>query len=247
MTERSPHKRRWRKLAPGAGLCISRTGDELPDGAPWSPWSVRHAVNSPLPVRFVVRRGFRNRNRALPTQTVRHASSPSITGHWRGTVRGNHLYNLPFPKSSPLAADKFVHLGVIKPTTRGEGTAAYRSISRSETLDELLADVLAPYWENPSLSPHHPGFDKPEAQLFRRRGYRKLRKETSRTTESRKPDSGKEPIGAVIPTKIAISQRRERSAAAGVDTPAIRRKYPCPITPLIACVAVSPPLHLTPS
>jgi hypothetical protein len=89
--------------------------------------------------------------------------------NWRGIVRGNHLYNLASPKRSPLAADKFVHLGVIKPVTRGEGTAAYRSISRSETLDELLADVLAPYWENPSLPPHHPGFEKPEVQLFRRR------------------------------------------------------------------------------
>jgi len=88
--------------------------------------------------------------------------------NWRGIVRGNHLYNLASPKRSPLAADRFVHLGVIKPVTRGEATAAYCSISSSDTLDELLAEVLAPYWKNPSLTPHHPGFDKPEAQLFRR-------------------------------------------------------------------------------
>jgi len=89
--------------------------------------------------------------------------------NWRGIVHGNHLYNLASPKRSPLAAEKFIHLGLSKPVTRGEGTAAYCSISHGETLDELLADVLAPYWENPSLPPHHPGFDKPEAQLFRRR------------------------------------------------------------------------------
>jgi len=47
VTERWPHKRRWRKLAPGVGLASVAPGDQLPDGAPWSPWSVRHAVNFP--------------------------------------------------------------------------------------------------------------------------------------------------------------------------------------------------------
>ena len=89
--------------------------------------------------------------------------------NWRGSVRGNHLYNLASPKRSPLPAEKFIHLGIFKPVTRDEGIAAYCSISHDGSLDELLADVLAPYWENPSLPPHHPGFDKPEAHLFRRR------------------------------------------------------------------------------
>jgi hypothetical protein len=42
-------------------------------------------------------------------------------------------------------------------------------LAQGESLDHLLADVLEPYWENPALPPHHPGFDKPEAQLFKRR------------------------------------------------------------------------------
>jgi hypothetical protein len=89
--------------------------------------------------------------------------------NWRGAVRGNHLYNLASPKGSPLPAEKFIHFGVFKPVTREEGTAPYCSVPPGATLDDLLADVLAPYWENPSLPPHHPGFDKPEAELFRRR------------------------------------------------------------------------------
>ena len=89
--------------------------------------------------------------------------------NWRGRVRGNHLYNLASPRRSPLPTEKFVHLGFFKPVTRDEGIAAYRSIAPGETLEELLTDVLAPYWDNPSLPPHHPGFDRPEALLFRRR------------------------------------------------------------------------------
>jgi hypothetical protein len=32
-----------------------------------------------------------------------------------------------------------------------------------------LIDILEPYWDNPELPPHHPGFDKPQAELFKRK------------------------------------------------------------------------------
>ena len=53
--------------------------------------------------------------------------------------------------------------------TRSEAISAHTGIGKGETLDQMIADVLGPYWENPSLPPLHPGFDKPEAQLFKRR------------------------------------------------------------------------------
>jgi len=89
--------------------------------------------------------------------------------NWRRIQRGNHLYSLASPKKSPLPASLFIHSGLKKPVTRIEATAAYSSLSSGETLDQLLHDVLDPYWDNPSLPPHHPGFDKPEAQLFKRK------------------------------------------------------------------------------
>jgi hypothetical protein len=52
---------------------------------------------------------------------------------------------------------------------RGEGSAAYGGLTKGESLYHLLTDVLEPYWDNPALPPHHPGFDKPEAQLFKRK------------------------------------------------------------------------------
>jgi hypothetical protein len=88
--------------------------------------------------------------------------------NWRGITCGNHLYSLASPKSSPLAPERFDHIGLSKPVTPGEGVSAYGGIGNGETLDQLIADVLGPYWENPSLPPHHPGFDKPEAQMFKR-------------------------------------------------------------------------------
>jgi hypothetical protein len=89
--------------------------------------------------------------------------------NWRRTIYGNHLYCLAGPKKSPLPSARFIHSGLKKPVTRGEGIAAYGSLTQGESLDHLLTDVLEPYWENPSLPPHHPGFDKPEAQLFKRK------------------------------------------------------------------------------
>ena len=88
--------------------------------------------------------------------------------NWRRIQCGNHLYCLASPKKSPLPASLFIHSGLKKLVTRGEGIAAYGSLSKGESLYHLLADVLEPYWENPALPPHHPGFDKPEAKLFKR-------------------------------------------------------------------------------
>ena len=87
--------------------------------------------------------------------------------NWRGITRGNHLYVLATHKRAPFTEEKFLHLGLAKPVTRAEATSPYRSLSKDETLEDLLASVLEPYWRNPSLPPHHPGFDKPEAQLFK--------------------------------------------------------------------------------
>jgi hypothetical protein len=96
---------------------------------------------------------------------------PALTYiNWRRITCGNHLYNLAFRKRSPLPQERFLHLGLTKPVTRGEAMAAYGSLRENETLDEMLSDVLAPYWHNPALPPHHPGFDKPEAALFKQRG-----------------------------------------------------------------------------
>jgi hypothetical protein len=89
--------------------------------------------------------------------------------NWRRIQRGNHLYCLASLKKSPLPPSLFIHSGLNKPVTRSEATAAYGSLARDESLYKLLADVLEPYWENPALPPHHPGFDKPEAQLFKRK------------------------------------------------------------------------------
>jgi len=89
--------------------------------------------------------------------------------NWRGMQCGNHLYCLASPKKSPFPSARFVRLGLSKPVTPGEGISAYGSIAEGETLDQLLAEVLGPYWENPSLPPHHLGFDKPEAALFKRK------------------------------------------------------------------------------
>ena len=89
--------------------------------------------------------------------------------NWRGMQCGINLYCLASPKKSPIPSARFVHPGLSQPVTRGEGLSAYASIAEGETLDQLLADVLGPYWENPLLPPHHPGFDKPEAALFKRR------------------------------------------------------------------------------
>jgi hypothetical protein len=89
--------------------------------------------------------------------------------NWRGIQRGITLYCLASPKKSPLSPARFVHLGLSKPVLRAEADSAYGGLSLGQTLDQLLADVLSPYWENPSLPPHHPGFDKPQAEMFRRR------------------------------------------------------------------------------
>jgi hypothetical protein len=89
--------------------------------------------------------------------------------NWRGIQCGINLYCLASSKKSPLPTARFVHLGLSKPVTRGEAISAYGGLAKSETLDQLLADVLGPYWENPSLPAHHPGFDKPEAEMFKRR------------------------------------------------------------------------------
>ena len=89
--------------------------------------------------------------------------------NWRRIQCGNHLYCLASSKKSPLPASLFIHSGLKKPVTRGEGIAAYGGLTRGECLYHLLAEVLEPYWEDPSLPPHHPGFDKPEAQLFKRK------------------------------------------------------------------------------
>jgi hypothetical protein len=72
-------------------------------------------------------------------------------------------------KKSPLPVSLFIHSGLKKPVTRGEGIAAYGGLTKGESLYQLLTGVLEPYWDNPSLPPHHPGFDKPEAQLFKRK------------------------------------------------------------------------------
>jgi len=88
--------------------------------------------------------------------------------NWRGIQCGNHLYSLASPKRSPVPPDRFLRLGLFRAVSRDEALGSYGGISVGETLDELLADVLTPYWENPSLPAHHPGFDKPEAALFRR-------------------------------------------------------------------------------
>ncbi len=88
--------------------------------------------------------------------------------NWRRIICGNHLYNMASPMRSPISPDRFIHLGLSLPVSRPEAQAAYGSLREGETLDELLTEVLTPYWENPSLPPHHPGFDKPEAALFRR-------------------------------------------------------------------------------
>jgi hypothetical protein len=89
--------------------------------------------------------------------------------NWRRIQCGNHLYSLASPKKSPLAASLFIHSGLKKPVSRSEGSAAYGGLAKGESLYHLLEDVLEPYWENPALPPHHPGFDKPEAQLFKRK------------------------------------------------------------------------------
>ncbi len=73
---------------------------------------------------------------------------------WRGIQFGNHLYVLA--AKPPLDAARFVHTGFSKPVTRGEAATGYRSIRKGETLDDVLADVLRPYWANPALEPHHP-------------------------------------------------------------------------------------------
>lgn len=89
--------------------------------------------------------------------------------NWRGMQRGNHLYCLASRQKSPVMPERFIHLGLSKPVTRAEAQTGYRGILENQTLDQLLAEVLEPYWENPSLPPHHPGFDQPGAQLFKRR------------------------------------------------------------------------------
>ena len=88
--------------------------------------------------------------------------------NWRGALCGNHLYSLASPKGSPLQAGRFIHLGLFKPVIRAEARAAFCSIGKNESLDDLLEDVLTPYWEDPSLPPHHPGFGKAGAHLFKR-------------------------------------------------------------------------------
>jgi len=80
--------------------------------------------------------------------------------NWRGIQCGNHIYNLASPKRSPIRAERFLRLGVKKPVTRNEAMAAYGSLSRGQSLDALLREVLQPYWDNPTLAPHNPGFDK---------------------------------------------------------------------------------------
>ena len=89
--------------------------------------------------------------------------------NWRGIQCGNHLYCLASSKKSPLLASLFIHSGLKKPVDRGEGIAAYGGLAPGESLTDLLSDVLEPYWDNPALPPHHPGFDKPEARMFKRR------------------------------------------------------------------------------
>ena len=89
--------------------------------------------------------------------------------NWRRIQCGNHLYCLASSKKSALPPSLFIHSGLKKPVTRDEATAAYGGLTKEESLYHLLTDVLEPYWENPALPPHHPGFDKPEAQLFKRK------------------------------------------------------------------------------
>jgi len=88
--------------------------------------------------------------------------------NWRWITRGNFQYSLASPKRSPIPAERFIHFGVFKAFLPGEEKSPCGGISRGRTLDDLLTEILEPYWENPALPPHHPGFDKPEAALFRR-------------------------------------------------------------------------------
>jgi len=89
---------------------------------------------------------------------------------WRKNQLGQ-LYNLASPRRNPISAGRFERLGLTKPVTRAEAKSPYIGLQRDETLDQLLESVLWPYWENPSLPPHHPPFDQPEAEIFK--AYRK--------------------------------------------------------------------------
>ncbi len=53
---------------------------------------------------------------------------------------------------------------------RAEADTAVRSKLKEETLDDLLRAILEPYWLDPTLPAHHPGFDKPEAKRFKSPG-----------------------------------------------------------------------------
>ena len=46
--------------------------------------------------------------------------------------------------------------------TRGEAKSPYIGIDDRDgrTLDTILEGVLQPYWDDPALSPHRPGFDR---------------------------------------------------------------------------------------
>ena len=84
--------------------------------------------------------------------------------NWRRIQCGNHLYNLA---SRPaLAQEKFERPGLKKPVTRDEAASAYGGLQKGQELEELLREVMRPYWKNPELPPHHPGFGKPGAELF---------------------------------------------------------------------------------
>lgn len=67
-------------LEPGVGLALVAPRDQLPDGAPWSPWSARHAVNIPQSARLVVRRGFITSSFSIPARAAPGAT-PSHMEH----------------------------------------------------------------------------------------------------------------------------------------------------------------------
>jgi len=77
-------------------------------------------------------------------------------------IRGNHLCCLASPRSKPIPESKFIHLGLFKPVTKGEAKSPYIGIDDRDgrTLDTILEGVLQPYWDDPTLSPHRPGFDQ---------------------------------------------------------------------------------------
>ena len=76
-------------------------------------------------------------------------------------IRGNHLCCLASPRSKPIPESRFIHLGLFKPVTQGEAKSPYIGIDDRDgkTLETILEGVLQPYWDDPTLSPHRPGFD----------------------------------------------------------------------------------------